>query len=365
LNSAIDAAMLFDRYDTNEDGFLSRADFLQLVRIESARRGTYFVKVHALFKRLALVALTNSALRTADTVEAPLPAFGAPPVPGHYCSPFSKRRSHGATRPPVPVATDLPPKYTWFDETIGVPVSAAGADSARSAGHSVTTLKEAYQARVAKLQEQLAVMLLPKRERAIQMASVIRSRIDEVQSARLAVERETVMDCEAILDRLRSSESVKLATLNQSSTEIDAEVEAIDRLTQHIDGVRFGYHVSGGFGVGVGRHDTPSGMLSFIQNYPDFVRSVERSASRALPREPIADEEEIAALTDFKRETKERTDALAREERYDEALAVKDRMLWEVIQGHKDLEEKLEKEKVCARPCIGMLGSRRGALVLV
>merc|ERR1711988_690966 len=180
--------------------------------------------------------------------------------------------------------------------------------------------------------------LLPKRERFIQMASVIRSRIDEVQSARLAVERETVMDCEAILDRLRSSESVKLATLNQSSTEIDAEVEAIDRLTQHIDGVRFGYHVSGGFGVGVGRHDTPSGMLSLIQNYPDFVRSVERSASRALPREPIADEEEIAALTDFKRETKER-------------------MLWEVIQGHKDLEGKLEKEKALCKEYSDEMGS--------
>ena len=39
--------------------------------------------------------------------------------------------------------------------------------------------------------------------------------LDELQSARLAMERETVMDCEAILERLRSSESVKLATLNR------------------------------------------------------------------------------------------------------------------------------------------------------
>jgi hypothetical protein len=229
-----------------------------------------------------------------------------------------------------------------------VPLSATGGESARSAGHSVTTLKEAYQARVAKLQEQLAVMLLPKRERLVHMAGSIRSHIDEVQSARLAVERETVMDSEAILDRLRSSESLKLATLNQSSTEIDAEVEVIDRLIQLIDGVRFGNHMTGGISVGIGRHDAPSDMLSLIQNYPEYVRSIERSASRGLPREPIVGDEENAALTDFPRETKKRTDALAREERYEEALAVKDRMLWEVIQGHKELEEKLEKEKVHA-----------------
>ena len=258
LNSAIDAVCsLTDTIPTKMAS--CRAPISQLVRIEVLDE----VRISSssrFVQRLALVALTNSALRTADTVEAPLPAFSAPQFLATTVPP-SRRRSHSATRPPVPMATDLPPKYTWFDETIGVPVSTAGADSARSAGHSVTTLKEAYQARVAN-QEQLAVMLLPKRERLIQMASVIRSRIDEVQSARLAVERETVMDCEAILDRLRSSESVKLATLNQSSTEIDAEVEAIDRLTQHIDGVRFGYHVSGGFGVGVGRHDTPSGSLA-------------------------------------------------------------------------------------------------------
>ena len=84
------------------------------------------------------------------------------------------------------------------------------------------------------------------------------------------------------------------------------------------------------FVLGIGRHDAPSDMLSLIQNYPEYVRSIERSASRGLPREPIVGDEENAALTDFPRETKKRTDALAREERYEEALAVKDRMLWEV-----------------------------------
>jgi len=313
LSNLVHAAALFNQYDTNNDGHLSRGDFLQLVRSESKRQG--------------------------------------PDLSTSYT------RQTKATNLPLAPVTDLPAKYSWFDETIGVPVSATGAESARSAGHAVTTLKEAYQARLAKLQEQLAVMLLPKRERLIQMASSIRSRIDEVQSARLAVERETVMDCEAILERLRSSESVKLATLNQSSTEVDAEVEAIDRLTQHIDGVRFGYFVNGGVGDGIGRHETPAGMLSLIQNYPDFVRSLERSASRALPREPITDEEEVAALTDFPREVKKRTDALAREERYEEALEVKDRMLWEVIQGHKDLEEKLEKEKALCKEYSDEMGS--------
>ena len=39
VNNAVDAARLFNRFDTTGAGFLSRASFLQLVRAESSRRG--------------------------------------------------------------------------------------------------------------------------------------------------------------------------------------------------------------------------------------------------------------------------------------------------------------------------------------
>lgn len=39
LSNLVHAAALFNQYDTNNDGHLSRGDFLQLVRSESKRQG--------------------------------------------------------------------------------------------------------------------------------------------------------------------------------------------------------------------------------------------------------------------------------------------------------------------------------------
>ena len=63
------------------------------------------------------------------------------------------------------------------------------------------------------------------------MASLIRTRAEEIQSERVKVERETTQDYEAIMDRLRNADSVKQAALMQQRNEIQSELEAIDRLS--------------------------------------------------------------------------------------------------------------------------------------
>jgi len=235
-------------------------------------------------------------------------------------------------------------------------VSAEGAEDARSAGHSVVPLKEAHLTRVAKLQEQLAVTLFPKRLQLTELGSSLRRRMDEVSSARNAVERETTADCEGILERLRAAEGVKMASLTQNANEIDAELEAIDRIARSVDG-------SPGHGLTSGSGDSSvSSMLSLIQSYPELVRTVERVASRSLPQFPchaasLEGGENYDGLTDFPRETKKRVDAVAREQKFEDALAVKDRMLWEVVQGHKKLEEQLKEEKSLCEEYSDEMGS--------
>lgn len=241
-------------------------------------------------------------------------------------------------RPPTPVRPPDPPdirRFCWFDETVGLPVTIEGAEAARSKGHKVCPIKDAVAGRLAKVHEQLAVTLLPKRSRLVQLGSKVRSRVDEVRSARQVVERETVSDCEAILERLRAAESVKLAGLNQSLHEVDAEVEAIDRLASHVDKQAAG--------------------VALIEAFPDLLRSVDRLASRALPI--VSDGDDGGSLADFPRETKQRIDALQREVKYEEALSVKDRMLWEVVQGHRNVEEKLREEKALADEYASEMGS--------
>ncbi len=75
------------------------------------------------------------------------------------------------------------------------------------------------------------------------------------------------------------------------------------------------------------------------QGYPELVRSVERLAVRTLPRMPEDPGE-------FPRDTKKRLEALAKESRLEEALAVKDLLVWELLQGRKQAEAKLIDEQV-------------------
>ena len=189
----------------------------------------------------------------------------------------------------------------------------------------VVSLKEAHVSRVAKLQEQLAVALLPKRARLGALGAELRRRVAEVVAARVAVERETVADCEAVLERLRLSESAKLATLTSNLRDVNAELDAIDRLAQQLEG-------------------RSADGLELIQSYPDLVRALERLAARALPNVGLAETE--SALGAFPRETKKRADALAKEAKYEEALLVKDRLVWELAQGRKKAEGQLADEKV-------------------
>lgn len=59
--------------------------------------------------------------------------------------------------------------------------------------------------------------------------SLCASRQDEVRAARLSIERETQADSAAILERLRSSEALKLSALDHRMTQVASQLDAIDR----------------------------------------------------------------------------------------------------------------------------------------
>lgn len=216
-------------------------------------------------------------------------------------------------------------------QTVGVAVTMDGAEAARNAGHQVVPLTDAFEQRMAKLQEQLAVNLLPKRSRLQAQLSTIRGQQEEVTAARASVEKETIADCDAIIDRLRSVEAVRVAPLIQAASEVDSELLNIDRIKKDIESSF----------VEKGHINKTESMLRLIHNYPDLLHNVERIAARLNPPLKSLD----ASSCEFTREVKNRMDCLSRESKYEEALAVKDRMLWEILQERKDLEEKLKDEQ--------------------
>ena len=165
--------------------------------------------------------------------------------------------------------------FTWFDETVGLPLTPEGVDSARRAGHAVTSLQEAYDQRVAKLQEQMTVMLFGRREKLINLAGQVSGRRDEVIAARAAVERETTMDCEAIMERLRATDGAKQAVLSQHANEVQSEIDVIDRLAHHIDPANHAHLV----------HGAPyaNGFSHGGKGYSPFTRGLESDPLNAFP----------------------------------------------------------------------------------
>ncbi|CAM9899756.1 unnamed protein product, partial [Laminaria digitata] len=114
-------------------------------------------------------------------------------------------------------ATDLPPppsasggpSITHYDETTGVPLTREAVASQQSLGHTVVPLSEAYTRRLSRLQSLASSRLMPVREQLLQLRRRFHGRADEVKAAKAAVERETLADAGAIVERLRSVEALK------------------------------------------------------------------------------------------------------------------------------------------------------------
>ncbi len=55
--------------------------------------------------------------------------------------------------------------------------------------------------------------------------------------AKATIERETTADMEAILERLRSAETLKQATVSQRLPEVTVELEVLDKIVRKVSGV--------------------------------------------------------------------------------------------------------------------------------
>ena len=80
-------------------------------------------------------------------------------------------------------------------------------------------------------------------------------------------------------------------------------------------------------------------MVELIQEYADLTASIEGLSSKLL-----AVKVDFSA-DDFPRETADRLDVIARCDKYVQALAVKDHMLWEVMQERDELRKSLHEEE--------------------
>ncbi|GMH88671.1 hypothetical protein TrVE_jg3282 [Triparma verrucosa] len=242
------------------------------------------------------------------------------------------------------------PTYSHYNETTGVPLTEKAAAAHVATGQSVTTLEDAYGKRLGRLSALAAQNLAPRREQLSQLRHLILQRSDEVKEVSAAIQKETMADLDGILERLNAAESLKQAALQQQLNECTAELESVDRLVDKITAgseaaasasglssyKRWGFEGEKGGGQG---KETTIGMIGFIQIYPELSSAIERLVSRHVHTKV----EEVS--DDLPREMAERNEVVRKVDKYEQALAVKDQMLWAMLKDKESWDEKMEGEK--------------------
>ena len=240
---------------------------------------------------------------------------------------------------------DRPP-YTHYNETTGVPLTADAATAHIATGQTVTTLEDAYGKRLARLSSLAASSLAPRREHLSGLRHLILQRSEEIEQTSSAIRKETQADAEGVLERLSSAESLKQAALQQQVNEVSAELEAVDRL---VDKIAAGSEAAASAAnlsaykrwgqQGRGEGGGSLGMIGFVQVYPELSSAIDRVAGRYV-------NSNVGEVSDdLPRECAERNEVVRKCDKYEQALAVKDQMLWNLLKDKEGWDEKLEEER--------------------
>ena len=239
-------------------------------------------------------------------------------------------------------------EYTHYNETTGVPLTGDAATAHVATGQNVVLMSDSYGKRLSRLSAVAAQKLAPRREQLSQVRHLILQRSDEIREVGKAIEKETMADLDGLLERLKGAESLKQANLQQQLNEITAELEAVDRLVEKItvgseaaaSSAKLSEYKRAGMAGGGGDR---LGMIGFIQIYPELSSAIDRLVCRHVnvKVEEVSD--------DLPREMTERNEVVRKTDKYEQALAVKDQMLWNMLKDKEEWEDKIEEERTINR----------------
>ena len=180
----------------------------------------------------------------------------------------------------------------------------------------------------------LQMNLLSKKEHLMQQMRFVRARAEEVQSVRRAIERETLADAEAIVHRLRGAESLKLSLLKHDMDQLQHDLDEIDGFAAIMK--------RDSNTAKSGTMNADGSALSTRSRYLEMCAEAERIANKNF--KTTID----VQADDFDREVVERINLATQVEAAKEAAAVKDQMVWMLLQEREELKttEKKYSEEV-------------------
>jgi len=103
--------------------------------------------------------------------------------------------------------------------------------------HRISSIEEAFRSRFDHINRSIHHSLVPKRAQLIAQIVRLDHRIDEVKTVKGIIEKDIRNEYGAIMERLRSSEGVKMAVLQHDIAEVQKDITRIDEILMTMEDI--------------------------------------------------------------------------------------------------------------------------------
>lgn len=383
VSSDFEADFVFTKYDSLGKGYLNSTDFLAFYREYKNRsplpkptssEGIELAKATESFEAGNLFAKYDKNHEGKLSKEA----FGTFAKAHHD---YVRLVFEGLVPPPQPQTENKPPDnslplevvtgklLTHYDETAGVAIPSRAAEQHRALGNRVLPLMESYKYRYERLRKHLTGRLLPRRELLLQQRRQLEVCLEEISAVRKTIEKETITDCDEVLERLKNAEQNKRSAIQYEEMKVVEELQAIERVIRRVEVANadhlmpskaakeprvppshpnalsdWEYALLTSANPGPAPPDPADGpraacMVELIQQYGDLTSHIETLASKVLTVKVDF------PTTDLPKETTERKEVVRRCDNFVEALKVKDQMLLAAMKEAEKGRDAFEEER--------------------
>lgn len=106
--------------------------------------------------------------------------------------------------------------------------------------HRISSIEEAFRSRFDHINRSIHHSVVPKRAQLIAQIVRLDHRIDEVKTVKGVIEKDIRNEYGAIMERLRSSEGVKMAVLQHDIAEVQKDITRIDEILMTMEDIAAG-----------------------------------------------------------------------------------------------------------------------------
>jgi len=188
--------------------------------------------------------------------------------------------------------------------------------------HRINTLNEAFHSRAVATHQVITGSILGKRDQLIGQVHRIDQRLEEIKHVKTIIERDVRAEFGGMLERLRSSEGIKLAVLQHEIAHLQRDVDKINDIVNVVNEL-------------TGEKGDPIDFLLRCRHLTDTIEyTVAKPFKTTIDVVPY----------DLPRELGEQREKIEKMKVVTDILAMKDGVIFQLIKKYKEEEEKISAE---------------------